>query len=172
MRNCVALLLMSLAMTGSAAKAEIQSVSFVHLFTTAPEGVSTALYNFSFTSDQNDFKSATVSFIGGDGQSYGCGVFAFASCTYKAGGQMLKLVGLANGFRGEYLWKATAALPRPAELVIAMPGGPGIADSYVSEISIPAMVPEPSSWGLMLAGFGLVGTAMRRRPAAQAVPIT
>ena len=34
--------------------------------------------------------------------------------------------------------------------------------SYIA----PAMagVPEPASWALMLAGFGLVGTALRRRP--------
>lgn len=27
----------------------------------------------------------------------------------------------------------------------------------------PALVPEPASWAMMIAGFGLVGTAMRRR---------
>jgi len=27
-------------------------------------------------------------------------------------------------------------------------------------------VPEPASWMLMIAGFGLVGVAARRRPAA------
>ena len=29
--------------------------------------------------------------------------------------------------------------------------------------SIPSAVPEPASWGMMIAGFGLVGSAMRRR---------
>ena len=29
-------------------------------------------------------------------------------------------------------------------------------------------VPEPASWGLMIAGFGMVGAAMRRRPVAMA----
>jgi hypothetical protein len=29
-------------------------------------------------------------------------------------------------------------------------------------------IPEPTSWGLMIAGFGLAGTALRRRTAAHA----
>jgi hypothetical protein len=28
-------------------------------------------------------------------------------------------------------------------------------------------VPEPATWAMMIAGFGLVGGAMRRRPAAE-----
>ncbi len=31
------------------------------------------------------------------------------------------------------------------------------------KLTIDARVPEPATWGLMLAGFGLVGAAMRRR---------
>jgi PEP-CTERM motif/Lectin C-type domain len=34
---------------------------------------------------------------------------------------------------------------------------------YVVEYSSNAAVPEPASWALMIAGFGLVGSAMRRR---------
>ena len=34
--------------------------------------------------------------------------------------------------------------------------------TYISDINI-AAVPEPASWALMLAGFGLVGASMRRR---------
>lgn len=33
----------------------------------------------------------------------------------------------------------------------------------VSTISFESAVPEPATWGLMIAGFGLIGTAMRRR---------
>ncbi|AGH49271.1 MULTISPECIES: PEPxxWA-CTERM sorting domain-containing protein [Sphingomonadales] len=31
-------------------------------------------------------------------------------------------------------------------------------------LAIPAAVPEPASWAMMIAGFGLTGAAMRRRP--------
>ncbi len=39
----------------------------------------------------------------------------------------------------------------------------------VAHITSIGTVPEPTSWALMIAGFGLVGTALRRRPVATAV---
>nr|WP_295660848.1 PEPxxWA-CTERM sorting domain-containing protein [Polymorphobacter sp.] len=38
----------------------------------------------------------------------------------------------------------------------------------VSHITGIGSVPEPTSWALMIAGFGLIGTALRRRPASMA----
>jgi hypothetical protein len=38
--------------------------------------------------------------------------------------------------------------------------------SYVVEWSAAAGVPEPASWAMLIAGFGLVGAAMRRRALA------
>ncbi len=35
----------------------------------------------------------------------------------------------------------------------------------LNELKVSASVPEPQSWALMIAGFGLVGAAMRRRKA-------
>lgn len=47
------------------------------------------------------------------------------------------------------------------------PGGSGQAVQFkllqVPVLSGPAAVPEPASWALLIAGFGLTGTAMRRR---------
>jgi hypothetical protein len=46
-------------------------------------------------------------------------------------------------------------------LAVGTPGGaPPI--SFLDGVSLTA-VPEPASWALMLAGFGLVGLAARRR---------
>lgn len=36
----------------------------------------------------------------------------------------------------------------------------------VAAVDSPSDVPEPASWAMMIAGFGLVGGAMRRRPVA------
>lgn len=47
-------------------------------------------------------------------------------------------------------------------LATGTPGGaPPI--SFLDGISLTGSVPEPASWALMLAGFGVVGAAMRRR---------
>ena len=49
-------------------------------------------------------------------------------------------------------------------------GSPGFDVDYIQVLpgSIGGAVPEPASWALMIAGFGLVGTTMRRRSPATA----
>ena len=44
----------------------------------------------------------------------------------------------------------------------------GFAFNVGGALSFDAAVPEPASWAMMIAGFGLVGAAMRRRSAALA----
>ena len=41
-------------------------------------------------------------------------------------------------------------------------------DNFVLDASGPAAVPEPATWALMLSGFGLAGSALRRRRATLA----
>ncbi len=42
-------------------------------------------------------------------------------------------------------------------------GGNAVISDFAPENSTIAAIPEPASWALMLGGFGLVGTALRRR---------
>lgn len=44
------------------------------------------------------------------------------------------------------------------------------AASGLDDVSVTAYVPEPASWALMVAGFGLVGAVLRRR-SAEPTPI-
>ncbi len=44
-----------------------------------------------------------------------------------------------------------------------------ISDFAPDAATFRAIVPEPATWAMMLAGFGLVGVAMRRRRADFAV---
>jgi hypothetical protein len=45
-----------------------------------------------------------------------------------------------------------------------VPGGSNTAVFTLGDITVPnAAIPEPATWALMFGGFGLAGTAMRRR---------
>jgi hypothetical protein len=47
----------------------------------------------------------------------------------------------------------------------------GTADRSIYGLAFAAAVPEPSSWAMMIAGFGLVGAAFRRRSARVAFAV-
>src|SRR5471030_1474245 len=76
-----------------------------------------------------------------------------------------------GGFSG---WKTasmsfTAANARQALSFLANGATPGAPPfMLLDNVSLTAAVPEPSTWGMMLAGLGLVGLMMRRRAAKQA----
>lgn len=59
-------------------------------------------------------------------------------------------------------------------LYIGIAGSNGIGGSdspfsqSVRNVQLGAAVPEPATWALVLAGFGLIGGALRRRPVARA----
>lgn len=44
-------------------------------------------------------------------------------------------------------------------------GLPGSGDYFAVDNLLLAVVPEPATWGMMIAGFGLAGAALRRRRA-------
>jgi hypothetical protein len=43
-----------------------------------------------------------------------------------------------------------------------------VDNRFIDSLAAPAGVPEPASWALMIAGFGLMGATLRRRAAAAA----
>lgn len=43
------------------------------------------------------------------------------------------------------------------------PGGTGTLTLNTGFITVPAAVPEPGTWALMISGFGLMGAVLRRR---------
>jgi hypothetical protein len=68
-------------------------------------------------------------------------------------------------------WIVTASQFETFKLVVLDGDGNRANNSGGVSLSIERIanaVPEPASWALMLAGFGLVGAAMRRRPSVTA----
>ena len=56
-----------------------------------------------------------------------------------------------------------------SSVLITAGSGPGGAETYnLDNLQFNAAVPEASTWAMMIAGFGLVGAAMRRRATAVA----
>ena len=164
MRNFVVPLAMALACISSSARAEVRTVSFVHLATSEPLGGMNALYSFSFTTDHNDFTSATVFFNLKNGVRYGCGVYANARCTLHAAGQTLRLIGLPNGIEGSFSWYENPKIDnRPTEISIRVPLPPTELPHFRSFISPPGPLPEPATWAMMIVGFGLLGAGARRQ---------
>ena len=47
-------------------------------------------------------------------------------------------------------------------------GNAGTAARYDGNFTLLAAVPEPATWAMMIAGFGMVGVGMRRRKVAKA----
>jgi hypothetical protein len=57
----------------------------------------------------------------------------------------------------------------PFSLVVAVQtNNPGVADAFGIDDIMYNVVPEPGTWAMMIAGFGLVGAAARRRKALAA----
>lgn len=64
----------------------------------------------------------------------------------------------ASGTNGDYITRARLEL-----------SGTGAADIRQIRIDGVGVVPEPAAWAMMITGFGLVGSAMRRRRAVPRV---
>lgn len=74
-----------------------------------------------------------------------------------------------NSFFGPQLFTGTTAAPqfRLGEFALTTTPNnpPGVVFDFRIRISqVASAVPEPATWATMLAGFGLVGVTLRRRP--------
>ncbi len=71
-----------------------------------------------------------------------------------------------NGFQEILTYRfaiADGSLLTNNNIVISVSGGDGYSVDYVSLLGAPGGIPEPTTWAMMIFGFGLVGGSMRRR---------
>ncbi|SNS46228.1 PEP-CTERM protein-sorting domain-containing protein [Sphingomonas laterariae] len=115
---------------------DVLSVSSNSITTT----FNTAVNNFGFYAEPNDFSSFLVTLTTGDGAVLNQLV------TGQAGAKFF-------GWNGGPITSFT---------VSAAPGANGFAFGDFFYEGVSGAVPEPATWAMMISGFGLVGGAMRR----------
>lgn len=126
---------------------------------TTSDDLSTLL-GFSFTSTSNS--SGYGSFTG---RNYTLGDSLLAFWNPSVGLSSLFLGPLANVnlfFSAPLTLAGTSLAPSSSETQIVSGGGSRWATSGELVAQQPDVVPEPASWALMVAGFGLVGIGLRR----------
>jgi hypothetical protein len=113
--------------------------------------------------------------------SFGFTSFSFASSFQQPGSLRVysgtngsgTLLGQLNGLLGGPVSFSTFAIPFAGTAhsvqLVTTPLAANFDDFRFGAVDAVAGVPEPASWALMVAGFGLAGSAMRRRQAARTV---
>ena len=114
-----------------------------------------------FSSDQSEFG---FQLVGGDG---GSATVSF----FNASGGLIEEILLSNLANTYYGFSRDGGVKDIRGISIWNTDGGGIGfDNLkfdVKSIFVPGAVPEPGTWAMMIAGFGLIGASMRRRTAVR-----
>lgn len=152
------------------------SAATLLLSTAMPASAATLLYSFvptsggvqrfTFNVDSNPVVSTAADFafttgvqnltIGGVARS---GTFDFTFQSGFDGGFDSTVVG---GYLGPQLFTGSNSAPTLRTGAFALTDGPNNATGTLTVTTV-AAIPEPATWAMMVIGFGLAGSAMRRR---------
>ncbi len=88
--------------------------------------------------------------------------FPLAGFTASVGSLVANIGPLANNSSAFTSYSGTFTTTGPTTLTFTQNGGDNFRGSILDNVVV-ASVPEPATWLLMIAGFGLVGGMMRRR---------
>ncbi|OJV29380.1 MAG: hypothetical protein BGO24_03985 [Sphingomonas sp. 67-36] len=131
--------------------------------------------SFTTSDDLSVLEDFSITSAGGNGWPYG----VFTGTTYtmadainpvfwtSAQGISAKFAGGSqlNIFFSSALTAAGAMLDQTTSETQKLAGSRWLTEGSVSAVAGAGGVPEPATWAMMIAGFGLVGAAMRRRKA-------
>ncbi len=92
------------------------------------------------------------------------GVFALTGASQSLG--LFHFLSGAAGNSGKSLYGSTSALQLILPAQVSYTSNSGV---FLSGGTNPGGVPEPASWAMLLIGFGVIGTAMRRRSMAPTI---
>lgn len=169
------------------AAAALSAVSAIAMATPASAAVVFSLDNvklvdggtltgsFTTSDDLSVLEDFSITSAGGNGWPYG----VFTGTTYtmadainpvfwtSAQGISAKFAGGSqlNIFFSSALTAAGAMLDQTTSETQKLAGSRWLTEGGVSAVAGAGGVPEPATWAMMIAGFGLVGAAMRRRKA-------
>lgn len=103
----------------------------------------------------------------GDGSLYGLADLFDSLSTIHLGGTALQDINAAAGsiFVVGFT-NATLNLQDPNDVDLGIYTNGSLADHPVLTLDTTAAVPEPATWAMMIAGFGMVGATVRRRRSA------
>ena len=88
--------------------------------------------------------------------------FPLAGFTASVGSLVANIGPLANNSSAFTSYSGTFTTAGPTTLTFTQNGGDNFRGSILDNVVV-ASIPEPATWLLMIAGFGLVGGTMRRR---------
>lgn len=103
-------------------------------------------------------------FVGDTYDVYKNGIFQFSATSFNAAGAFNS--DPATAYSSGVFTRGTIALAANDIVsfkITAIPAGFSDSTIAVSGIATTNAVPEPATWALMISGFGLVGSTMRRR---------
>ncbi|WP_254620996.1 PEPxxWA-CTERM sorting domain-containing protein [Sphingomonas sp. CL5.1] len=128
--------------------------------------------SFTTSDDLSALEDFSITSAGGNGWPYG----TFAGTTYTMANAISPVFwtfaqGISANFAGAQLniffsspLTATGAtLNQTSSETQTLAGSRWLTDGSVSAVAGGGSVPEPATWAMMIAGFGVVGAAMRRR---------
>ena len=110
----------------------------------------------------------TLQLEGGGPMGFGTGSYGYELVGYNAGGQFFSRSFTDSLAVGAYGNEVIIHNDSDQLNFILSPGETAtfwLTEGY-ARFSILTAVPEPASWAMLIAGFGLVGAAARRRTAA------
>ena len=158
----------------------LAAVTLLGSMTAVPASAATLLYTFTptaitaprftFNVDSNPVPVASTPFqfvttvqnftVNGVARS-GTNSFTFLS---TAGGGGFSNAAVIGSYTGSQLYSGTTAAPTLLTGIFTLTGGPATTGGTLNVTTV-AAIPEAGTWAMMIVGFGLAGSAMRRRKA-------